>query len=88
MKKILTDSEKFILVRREAIFTGIALVALIIFTSFLMRGDQKGNKKYVIVACLLLFTIYGLGMRSALAATQLRRISETLRECKPFPGLK
>lgn len=36
------------------------LVALIILTALFMRGDQKGNKKYVIVACLLLFTIYGL----------------------------
>lgn len=31
MKKILTDAEKFSLVRREAIFTGLALVGLIIF---------------------------------------------------------
>lgn len=31
MKKFLTDAEKFSLVRREAIFTGLALVGLIIF---------------------------------------------------------
>ena len=31
MKKILTEAEKFSLVRREAIYTGIALIGLIIF---------------------------------------------------------
>ena len=36
------------------------LVALVILTAFLMHGNQPGNKKYVIVACLLLFAIYGL----------------------------
>lgn len=34
MKKFLSDAEKFSLVRREAIFTGIALVGLIIFWLF------------------------------------------------------
>ena len=36
------------------------LVALVLLTAFLMRGNQQGNKKYVIVASLLLFAIYGL----------------------------
>ena len=36
------------------------LVALVLVTALLMRGYQQGNKKYVIVACLLLFAIYGL----------------------------
>ena len=31
MKKILSDAEKFSLVKREAFYTGIALVGLIIF---------------------------------------------------------
>lgn len=36
------------------------LVALVLVTALLMRGYQQGNKKFVIVACLLLFSIYGL----------------------------
>ena len=36
------------------------LVALVLVTALLMRGYQQGNKKYVIVACLLLFAVYGL----------------------------
>lgn len=36
------------------------LVALVIVTALLMRGYRGGNKKYVIVACLLLFAIFGL----------------------------
>ena len=36
------------------------LVALVLLTAVLMHGNQQGNKKYVIVASLLLFAIYGL----------------------------
>lgn len=36
------------------------LVLLIIFTAFLMKGNRAHNKAYVIVASLLLFSIYGL----------------------------
>lgn len=36
------------------------LVALVLVTALLMRGYQQGNKRYVIVACLLLFAVYGL----------------------------
>lgn len=36
------------------------LVALIIVSALLLKGYQEGNKRYVIVACLLLFSIYGL----------------------------
>lgn len=36
------------------------LVALIIVTAFLMRGYRQGNKGYVVIACLMLFAIYGL----------------------------
>lgn len=36
------------------------LVALVIVTALLMRGYRQGNKAYVIVACLLLFAIFGL----------------------------
>ncbi len=36
------------------------LVALVLVTALLMRGYQQGNKKYVIVACLMLFAVYGL----------------------------
>lgn len=36
------------------------LVALVLVTALLMRGYQQGNKRYVIVASLLLFAVYGL----------------------------
>ena len=36
------------------------LVALVLVTALLMRGYQQGNKRYVIVACLLLFAVFGL----------------------------
>ena len=36
------------------------LVALVLVTALLMQGYRQGNKKYVIVACLLLFAVYGL----------------------------
>ena len=36
------------------------LVALVLVTALLMHGYRKKNLKYVIVACLLLFSIYGL----------------------------
>ena len=36
------------------------LVALVLVTALLMRGYQQGNKRYVIVASMLLFAIYGL----------------------------
>ena len=36
------------------------LVAMILATALLMRGYQQGNKRYIIVACLLLFAVYGL----------------------------
>ena len=36
------------------------LVALVLVTALLMQGYRRGNKKFVIVACLLLFSVYGL----------------------------
>lgn len=36
------------------------LVALVLVTALLMRGYRQGNRSYVIVACLLLFAVYGL----------------------------
>lgn len=36
------------------------LVALVLVTALLMQGYREGNGKYVIVACLLLFAVYGL----------------------------
>ncbi len=36
------------------------LVALVLMTALLMHGYREGKKKYVIVACLLLFAVYGL----------------------------
>ncbi|MBR4657473.1 MAG: EpsG family protein [Oscillospiraceae bacterium] len=36
------------------------LVALVLITAFLLRGNREGNKVYVIVACLLLFAVFGL----------------------------
>lgn len=36
------------------------LVALVLITALLLRGNREGNKVYVIVACLLLFAVYGL----------------------------
>ena len=36
------------------------LVALIIGTALLMHGYRQGSKGYVIIACLMLFAIYGL----------------------------
>lgn len=36
------------------------LVALVLVTALLMQGYRQGNKKYVIVACLMLFAVYGL----------------------------
>ena len=36
------------------------LVALVLVTALLMHGNREKNLKYVIVACLLLFAIYGL----------------------------
>ena len=36
------------------------LVALVLVTALLMHGYEQGNKKYVIVACLLLFAVFGL----------------------------
>ncbi len=36
------------------------LVALVLVTALLMHGYQEKNLKYVVVACLLLFAIYGL----------------------------
>ncbi|MBR4656593.1 MAG: EpsG family protein [Oscillospiraceae bacterium] len=36
------------------------LVALVLVTALLMRGYQAGNKKYIVVACILLFSVYGL----------------------------
>ena len=35
------------------------LVALVLVTALLLRGNQQGNKKFVIVGCFLLFVIYG-----------------------------
>ena len=36
------------------------LVALILITALLMHGNREKNLKYVIVACILLYAIYGL----------------------------
>ena len=36
------------------------LVVLILITAVTLKGNQPHNKKYVIIACLLLFSIYGL----------------------------
>ena len=36
------------------------LVVLVIVTAILMRGYQEHNKAYVIIACMMLFAIYGL----------------------------
>lgn len=36
------------------------LVALVIITSLMMQGNREKNLKYVIVACILLYAIYGL----------------------------
>ena len=45
MKKFLTDKEIFSLVRREAIFTGLALVGLIIFWIFAGFGTSSIDAK-------------------------------------------
>ena len=36
------------------------LVILVVLLGWLMHGDQKGNTKYIVVACILLFCVYGL----------------------------
>ena len=36
------------------------LITLLLLTALLMRGNQPKNKKYVFVACLLIFAVYGL----------------------------
>ena len=36
------------------------LIALLLVTALFMRGNQPQNKKYVFVACLLIFAVYGL----------------------------
>lgn len=36
------------------------LVASLLLTALFMQGNQPQNKKYVIVACLLIFAVYGL----------------------------
>ena len=36
------------------------LIMLLLLTALLMRGNQPKNKKYVFVACLLIFAVYGL----------------------------
>jgi hypothetical protein len=36
------------------------LIALLLLTAILMRGNQPKNLKYVIVSCLLIFAVYGL----------------------------
>ena len=36
------------------------LVVMVLFTAFMMQGNREKNLKYVIVACLLLYAIYGL----------------------------
>ena len=36
------------------------LVVLVFATALLMQGYRQGNRKFVIVACLLLFAVYGL----------------------------
>lgn len=35
------------------------LVLLVLVTALWMHGTRQGNKKYIIVACLLLFSVYG-----------------------------
>lgn len=36
------------------------LVVAVLLLALLLRGDVKGNQKYIILACLLLFCVYGL----------------------------
>ena len=36
------------------------LVVVVLFTALLMHGNRQGNKKYVIVACLMMLAVYGL----------------------------
>lgn len=36
------------------------MVILIVLAALLLQGNVKGNKKYIIVACILLFCVYGL----------------------------
>lgn len=38
----------------------VLLAALLLLTAFIMRGNQPKNLKYVIVACALIYTVYGL----------------------------
>lgn len=38
----------------------ILLVVFLLVSALLMRGNQPRNKKYIIVACLLIFAVYGL----------------------------
>ncbi len=38
----------------------VLLVALVLITALFMHGNREGNKKYVIVASVLMFAIYGL----------------------------
>lgn len=38
----------------------VLLVVLLLVSALLMQGNQPRNKKYVIVACLLIFAVYGL----------------------------
>ena len=36
------------------------MAAAVLLLAFLMRGDLSRNKQYIIVACLLMFSLYGL----------------------------
>lgn len=36
------------------------LIAMLLITALLMRGNQPHNKKYIFVACLIIFAVYGL----------------------------
>lgn len=38
----------------------LLLVVMVLFTALIMHGNREKNLKYVIVACLLLYAIYGL----------------------------
>ena len=38
----------------------ILLIALLLLTAFMMRGNQPRNLKYVLTACFLIYMVYGL----------------------------
>ena len=38
----------------------VLLISLLLVTAFMMRGNQPRNLKYVLIACFLIFMVYGL----------------------------